>query len=282
MKVTAIKFDTDNYAYWVHKIGGSIAVLIDAGSAPELQAFFKENGIPGPMHIFTTHKHFDHCGANDQVKNPETKIYAGDIEAVYVPGCKEHMKDGDSIVIDGMTITAIHAPCHTKGHMLYLFKVNDSANEGIGTVNEYKNSYGHWIEYSNGINRALFTGDTVFVGGCGKFFEGNGADMLKAMDKLEAFPDDLYIFPGHEYSFDNATFGLMVEPENVAMQGFMEKAKAAKEKDTFLIPSTLKEERTYNVFMRCRTKEIQEKVKSADPIECMNKLREAKNNKKFP
>jgi len=282
MKVTAIRFDSDNYAYWVHKIGGSIGVLIDAGSVNEILSFFKSNGLPGPLHIFTTHKHFDHCGANGHVKMPETKIYAGDIEAITVPGCTEHMKDGDSVIIDGMTITAIHSPCHTKGHVLYLFKVNDSPNNPIGTIKENKDANGHWVEYVDGINRALFTGDTIFAGGCGRFFEGNGGDMLKVMDNVETFPEDLYVFCGHEYSFDNATFGLMVEPENPAMQEFMAKAKAAKEKGTFLMPPTLKEEKTYNVFMRCRTKEIQEKLKCTDPVECMNKLREAKNNKKWP
>lgn len=282
MKVTAIKFFSDNFAYWVQRVAGSVGILIDSGSAPEILSFFKSTGIPGPLHIFTTHKHFDHCGGNGEVKMAETKIHAGEHEAVYVPGCTDHMKDGESVAIDGMTITAMHVPCHTKGHVMYLVKANDSPNEPVGAGHEYKDSNGHWVEYSAGINRALFTGDTVFAGGCGKFFEGTGADMLKAMDKVEALPEDLYLFSGHEYSFDNASFGIMVEPESAAMQEFMAKAKEIKEKDGFFIPTTLKNEKKHNVFMRCRTKEIQDKLKSMDPVECMDRLREAKNNKKFP
>ena len=282
MKITAIRCDADNYSYWIERLGGSVGLLVDAGSAPEIKAFFKENGIAGPGHIFSTHKHFDHCGGNAALKIEGTKIYAGDKEAPSVPGCNTPMEDGESIVIDGITITAIHVPCHTKGHVLYLVKVNDLQNEKIESVIEHKTSEDHWVEYSKGINRALFTGDTVFVGGCGRFFEGTADQMLEIMDKINTMAEDLYVFCGHEYSFDDAKFGIMVEPKNPAMIDFVTKAKEAKEKGGFLIPSTLKDERNYNVFMRCRTKEIQEVVKSSDPIVCMNKLRQSKNNGSFP
>ena len=61
-------------------------------------------------------------------------------------------------IIDNMPkITALPAPCHTRGHTLFFLE-----EEGIS--NPEKSIY----------DKVLFTGDTLFVGGCGKFFEGNG------------------------------------------------------------------------------------------------------------
>lgn len=34
--------------------------------------------------------------------------------------------------------------------------------------------------------QAVFTGDTLFIGGCGKFFEGTAAQMQSSLGKLAA------------------------------------------------------------------------------------------------
>lgn len=282
MKVSAIRFAADNYAYWVQRLGGTLGFFIDTGSYPEIHSFLKSNNLPAPMHIFSTHKHLDHCGGNMKLKGINTKIYAGELDANSVLGCTNPLKNNQRLEIDGMEINVINTPCHTTGHVMYQVKVNSNPNEKIRKIEKNINSNGHWIEYSEGINRALFTGDTIFVGGCGRFFEGNAEDMVKIMDKLLLMPEDLYLFCGHEYSFDNARFGLLVEPENTYMKGFYNKAELAKNKDDFMIPSTLKKEKMHNVFMRYRTKEIQRILNSNDPVKCMNILRNAKNKGKFP
>ena len=51
-----------------------------------------------------------------------------------------------------------------------------------------------------GLDRCIFTGDTIFIGGCGRFFEGNAKGMLYAMDLMLSLPDDMKIFCGHEYT----------------------------------------------------------------------------------
>ena len=62
-----------------------------------------------------------------------------------------------------------------------------------------------------GIDRCIFTGDTIFVGGCGRFFEGNAAGMLYAMDLMLTLPDNMKIFCGHEYTKANFEFCLKTE-----------------------------------------------------------------------
>ena len=58
----------------------------------------------------------------------------------------------------------------------------------------------------NGIDKAVFTGDTIFIGGCGKFFEGNAPQMLAAMDVALTLPEDTKMFCGHEYTMSNFAF----------------------------------------------------------------------------
>lgn len=58
-------------------------------------------------------------------------------------------------------------------------------------------------------------GDTLFLGGCGRFFEGTAEQMYSALiGKLSALPDDTLVYCGHEYSLQNLAFAKHVEPQN--------------------------------------------------------------------
>ena len=64
---------------------------------------------------------------------------------------------------------ALHTPCHTQDSICYYFQDGDQ--------------------------RAVFTGDTLFIGGCGRFFEGTPEEMHKALNKtLAELPDDTKVF----------------------------------------------------------------------------------------
>ena len=47
------------------------------------------------------------------------------------------------------------------------------------------------------LSSALFTGDTIFNGTSGRFFEGDAAQMKKAFDIFKSFPDSQRFFQGH-------------------------------------------------------------------------------------
>ena len=69
-----------------------------------------------------------------------------------------------------MKVKCFHTPCHTQGHIIYYLQAGD----GEGAENEmeaYMDDNGYKI--IKNVNRCAFTGDTIFIGGCGKFFEGN-------------------------------------------------------------------------------------------------------------
>ena len=89
----------------------------------------------------------------------------------------------------GLQISCMFTPCHTTGHICY-YVTQDT-------------------------ERLVFTGDTLFLGGSGRFFEGTAEMMYSAMvEKLSGLPPDTKVYCGHEYSLQNLAFGQHVEPEN--------------------------------------------------------------------
>ena len=61
----------------------------------------------------------------------------------------------------------------------------------------------------------LSKGDTLFLGGCGRFFEGTSEQMYKNLcETLYALPNDTLVFCGHEYTINNLIFGHHAEPSN--------------------------------------------------------------------
>ncbi|KAJ3313524.1 hypothetical protein HDU76_002623 [Blyttiomyces sp. JEL0837] len=90
----------------------------------------------------------------------------------------------------------------------------------------------------------LFTGDTLFVGGAGRFFEGTAKDMHMNVQKMASLiPGNTLIWPGHEYAFGNLTFAKALEPSNIFVQD-----------DRFInaasIPTTFHSEIQHNPFLR--------------------------------
>ncbi len=69
-------------------------------------------------------------------------------------------------------------------------------------------------QHVKNVNRCVFTGDTLFLGGCGRFFEGTADQMLRALDRVAELPADTKIFCGHEYTVKNLEFGMIAEPSN--------------------------------------------------------------------
>lgn len=61
--------------------------------------------------------------------------------------------------------------------------------------------------------------DTLFLAGCGRFFEGTPTEMHAALTKLGGLPDDTVVYNGHEYTSASAKFGLKIEPDNKDLQG---------------------------------------------------------------
>ena len=127
-------------------------------------------------YIFNTHSHWDHT-----VGNKEAAQRTGAKICAYknAPTTKDvSLNDKDIIKIDSLTIKVIHTPGHTPDSVCYLMK----------DKNEVK-------------KRFLFTGDTLFVGGCGRtdLPGGKESDLYSSFKKILKLDDHVKICPGHDY-----------------------------------------------------------------------------------
>ncbi|CAG9320549.1 unnamed protein product [Blepharisma stoltei] len=259
MRIIPIKLFEDNYSYAVFVEGHNSYALVDPADLAGVKAFISGNPQLSSMnftHVFTTHKHADHCGNNEQIaaEFPHVKIVGGASDGI--PACNYSVQDQDVIVLDnGLRITALHTPCHTRGHILYYFE-DYSSNDGT--------------------NRAVFTGDTIFIGGCGRFFEGNAEEMHAAMEKAKTLPTDTKVYCGHEYTESNLKWSAKVEHQNQAIQSKLEWAVAQRERGQPTVPSTIGEEMEINVFMRAQL--LTGLLGVSDAVAAMARLREMKNS----
>ena len=131
-----------------------------------------------------------------------------------------------------------------------------------------------------GSNQAglLFSGDILFNGGCGRFFEGTAADMVKALGSLRSLPKDTLVYCGHEYTISNMEFAAAIEPSNElvvkCLQDYREMIKSGK----YTVPFQLGHQFMINPFLRVETKEMQEVTGCDTPVDVMHALREMKNS----
>jgi hydroxyacylglutathione hydrolase len=153
-------------------------------------------------------------------------------------------------------IHVMHTPCHTKGHVAYvLLDAEDEKQAGL-----------------------LFPGDTLFVGGCGRFFEGSASDMLHNMNRFAQLHPQTAIFCAHEYTESNYKF--LVSVDKALCSGRYEEVlhlrKQAIPEPT--VPSTIAQELETNLFMRCHEKKLQLAMGAVDdPVKTMAMLRGRKN-----
>jgi len=236
----------------------------------------KAMGIEKASHIITTHKHWDHSGGNEEMKKqfPGLEVHGGAHDLI--PGCTHPIQDQEKFELQGMNFHCFHTPCHTKGHILYYVTTDKEHISGESPPPKVSMQNGYQL--IEGIDKALFTGDTIFSGGCGRFFEGDAKGMIHAMNVAKSLPPSTQMFPGHEYTVKNLQFCHKVEPSNPEIEKKLKEAMEARQSGLFTVPSSLAEELTFNVFMRCNEKSIHDLVGSSDEVACMHFLREFKNN----
>lgn len=235
MKVVPIPQLMDNYAYLVVDEGTGQAGIVDcAEAAPVLEAVAREGATLTA--ILPTHHHYDHVGGNADLLRavPGLAVYGVDER---IPGLTQRVQDGDRLTLGTLGAQVIFIPAHTTGHIAYY--VSDA--------------------------RAVFTGDTLFAGGCGRLFEGNPAMMMRSLSKLMALPDDTRVYFGHEYTEKNLRFALTLEPGNEALREKHAWAMAQQRNGGTTTPTTIAAEKATNPFLRWHSAELRESVHQRFP-----------------
>lgn len=139
---------------------------------------------------------------------------------------------------------------------------------------------GHISYYATHNNdKAVFTGDCLFVGGVGKFFEGTASDMHHALyDKLLKLPIDTKIYCGHEYTLSNYRFALSIDKSNADLVEANKRAVQLRNSGIPTIPSTIEFEMKTNPFLRVYDQSMIDCTGLSDPIQVLHSVREMKNN----
>src|SRR5204863_3901419 len=128
-----------------------------------------------------------------------------------------------------------------------------------------------------------FCGDTLFACGCGRLFEGTAEQMFASLSKLAALPDDTKVYCGHEYTLANIGFAKAVEPQNAALSAREARDRKLREAGRPTLPSTLRDEKATNPFLRCREPAVVESANKylgarvADPVRVFAAIRDWKN-----
>ena len=176
--VTVLHALSDNFMYLIVDNATKHAALVDPADAEVAMRTANDMGVQIKF-ILTTHHHFDHAGGNNDVKKlvPDVEVIGGDD----VQGMTRKVSDGESFNVGNLRISCVHTPAHTNGHMSYLAQDPTAANSPA----------------------AIFTGDALFVGGCGRFFEGGPEQMLDGTTKLGALSPTTLVYCGHEYTIKN-------------------------------------------------------------------------------
>ena len=249
--------DLDNLCYYITRdLHNQPGVMIDVAEPAKMQTFFQRMGITvDPGMILTTHKHYDHCQGNLEMKAafPNIRIHGSSLDNI--PGNTGGLQHGQVIEFAQMRITAIHTPCHTPGSMCFYFEPIEGAQEGLQHTTEKVNGY----QVTKNVNRMVFTGDTIFNGGCGFFFEGGTPQqMVRAMQiARDELPGDTKVYGGHEVALGNMKFARQVDPSNQVIAAKQKQFQTLRNQGTFTVPTTLNEEKLHNVFMRSLDADMQ-------------------------
>jgi hydroxyacylglutathione hydrolase len=222
LEIVAVPALQDNYAYLIHDPPSGATAVVDPSEAPPVLQALGSRGW-GLDWILNTHHHPDHTGGNLALKaKTGARVIAPRRNLEQIPGIDQPVEDGQSVRIGGAQAWVIGIPGHTLGHTAYWFE-----SEG-----------------------AVFTGDTLFLLGCGRLFEGTPAQMWASLQKLRALPPATRVYCGHEYTEKNAAFARTVDPANPALATRSEAIARIRAAGQPTVPGTLAEESATNPFLR--------------------------------
>ncbi|KAI9202444.1 hydroxyacylglutathione hydrolase [Polychytrium aggregatum] len=256
MEVLPVPVLEDNYSYVVVDKATRTAALVDPAVPKTVLEFLKHHTDLNVVAVLTTHHHWDHANGNPEIAShfAGIQIYGADDR---IPGLTTPVSHNQSFALGSLTVTPLLTPCHTRGSCSYY--VHDPASGA----------------------KAVFTGDTLFIAGCGRFFEGTAEQMHASLSTLMSLPDDTLVYCGHEYTLANLKFAASVEPTNPAVQAKLQWARHQAQ----TIPGTIGDEKQINPFVRAHVAEVQHSVAQAvgnlsepyDALQILAHLRNLKN-----
>ena len=219
----------DNYAYLLIDDVRARAVVVDPSEGAPVIASLAARGLQLAA-IWCTHHHIDHVGGIDALARacPGVEVVGSEYDRANerIPRQSRAVQSGDTLEFADTTFQVVEVPGHTLGAVAYV-------------------GGGH-----------AFTGDTLFLAGCGRLFEGTAAQMSTSFDRLGALPVATQLWVGHEYTVKNLEFALHVEPGNAAVAARLDAARALRAEGRASVPGSVEEELATNPFLRARAADV--------------------------
>ena len=176
---------SDNYGFLARDEASGEVACIDTPEAGPILAEAERLGWRISL-ILNTHWHPDHTGGNAAVKAATgARVIAPAKEAAKIAAVDETVGEGDLVRLGETAFQVLETPGHTLGHVSY-----------------------HAAEA-----KKAFVGDTLFVMGCGRLFEGTAEMMWASLQRLAALPENTALYCAHEYTAANARFALSVDDD---------------------------------------------------------------------
>jgi hydroxyacylglutathione hydrolase len=242
----------DNYIY-LYRYEQNNAFVVDPGDASAVFNALEKHSL-NLTHALTTHHHFDHIGGVKELKiKTDCEIFGSDKNRISI--IDRVVNDRAAITICGTHILVMATPGHTQGSICY------------------------YVQPSGKRDGVLFTGDTLFIGGCGRPIECDASIMWNSLQKIAALPDDTLIYPGHDYTEENYEFALTIEPNSKVVKKLLKEIKEWRKQGKPTVPSNIGQERATNVFLRADDHEIKSALSmpNATNAEVFAELRRRKN-----
>ena len=162
---------TSSYTYLLGDVKGGVALLID----PVREQLERDLALLGELglrltHVFETHVHADHVTSAGVLRERTgCRLVVGEGGA---PGADLHVRHGDIVRVGHLEVEVLATPGHTDDSVSY--RCADR----------------------------VFTGDALLVRTCGRtdFQNGSAAQLYDSITRvLFSLPDDVSVFPGHDY-----------------------------------------------------------------------------------
>lgn len=225
LTVSAIPALSDNYIWCLFNSEDRKALIVDPGQAEPAIRFLADHGLTLDT-ILITHHHPDHVGGVDALVKtaPDCRI-VGPADSPF-KGANSEVHPGDEVVWQDLTFNVLASPGHTLDHIAYF---SDSPVNG---------------------RPVLFGGDTLFVCGCGRLFEGTPEQMKQSLETIRELPDDTLVYCAHEYTLANLKFARSWLPDDAPLREFESRCQKLRDDGKPTVPSILGDEKRLNPFLR--------------------------------